>query len=41
MTWRTICTALALSLALPAAAQDDLGLDLTKPEPPKKEKKEK
>jgi hypothetical protein len=39
MTLKTICAALAVAAALPAAAQDDLTLDLSTP-PPKKEAKE-
>ena len=33
MTFRTICAALAVALALPAVAQEDLGLDLTEKKP--------
>ena len=41
MTFRTICAVLAVAVALPAAAQDDLSLDLTpaKKAPAKEAKK--
>lgn len=43
MTFRTLCAALAVALALPAVAQEDLGLDLTTDaaakKPPRKPKK--
>jgi hypothetical protein len=39
MTFRTLCAALAVALALPAAAQDDLTLDLSSPKAPPKDAK--